>query len=146
MNGHAFAGRHRFLLLLEGCHFGMLEKKQPHQLCFSYCHLEQFHMLYKVFHNIPICRIWNWIHIHSSREWLYCFEASTNFSKDNNCLKSYFKHVPSLVFIWSCTLLGCIEGSFPVTNITKNCNFVCKTHTSFLITCKIKCWLMIFWT
>ena len=90
--------------------------------------------------------IWNWIHIHAWRRWIYCFQPSTNLSKGSNCSNAYFKHVPSLFFIWSCTLLGCVKVSFPVTDITGNRKFICKTHSSFLIVYKVNCWLMTLWT
>ena len=137
IRGLSFVRRHHFLARTRGMPLGVLEKKkQPHQLLFSYA-LQSW--------LLPICRIWNWIQIYASRKWLYCFQPSINFS-GSNCSNIYFKHVPSLVFVWSCTLLGCIKVSFPVTNATKNCNFVCKTHSSFLIIYKLNCWLMTFWT
>ena len=92
---------------------------------------------------IPICRIWNWINIYVSRKWLYCSELSTNFSKDNFCLNVYFNvFLPCFFF----DFVRCIKISLLVTNTAECCKFLWKTHSIFLIICKINYWLMAFWT
>ena len=95
---------------------------------------------------IPIYRICNWIHIHSLKTWLASnlLPVSREATIARTFISNMFLHCFFLDFVL--TLLGCIKVSFPITNITGNCKFVCKTHSSFLIICKINCWLIAFWT